>query len=118
MTSQRPRHLGAAVAAAAFLTASAGLVASSGQEPAAAQQPTGKAADGQPSPDDQVEALVREYDDVRGARMSRPLTRPLAKDREKLRAENETFSKLHKDLARRFLGWPNATRGPMPRSRR
>ena len=66
MTSKRLRHLGAALVGAAFLTASAGLVASSGQEPGAARQPAGKADDGQPSPDDQVEALVREYEDGEG----------------------------------------------------
>jgi hypothetical protein len=65
VTSQRLRHLGAAFAGAALLTSSAGLVTSSGQEPGAAQRPTTKADRAQPSPDDQVEALVREFEDAR-----------------------------------------------------
>ena len=75
MTSNRLKQLGAALVGAAFLTASASLVASPGQEPGAARQPDGQAGGGQPTPDDQVEALVREYDDARVARMSRPFPR-------------------------------------------
>ena len=86
---------------AAFLTASAGLVASSGQEPGAVQQPAGKADGGQPSPDDQVEALVREYEGANAAR--RRDFGEILKDRAKLRASSEEFSKLRKDFAKRFL---------------
>ena len=74
MTSRRLRHLEVAIFGAAFLTASAGLMAPPRRESGAAQQPAGKTDAAPPSPDDQVEALVREYDAVRGALMSRPLT--------------------------------------------
>jgi peroxiredoxin len=101
MTSNWPRQLGAALVGAAFLTASAGLVASLGQEPAAARQPAGKADGGQPSPDDQVEAIVREYEEARVA--GRRRFAEALKNREKARAESEKSSKLYKDIARRFL---------------
>ena len=118
MTSKRLRHLGAALVGAAFLTASAGLVASPGQEPGAAQQPAGKADDGQPSPDDQVEALVREYDDVRG----RPDVPARPGFREGSREDPSRAKRRPASCIRTSPGdswrWPSAIRGPTRRSRR
>jgi peroxiredoxin len=101
MTSNWLRQLGAALVGAAFLTASAGLVASPGQEPVTARQPDRQAGDGKTSPDDQVEAIVREYEEARVA--SRRRFAEALKNREKARAETEKSSKLHKDIAGRFL---------------
>jgi peroxiredoxin len=100
MTSKRFRQLVAALAGAAALTASAGLMASSGQEPGAAR-PAATPENGQPSPDDQVEALVREFEDASLSPVRRSLD--FAKDREKIRAAGEQAAKRRRDVSKRFL---------------
>jgi peroxiredoxin len=101
MSTKRLRYLGAALVGAAFLPASAGLLASSGQGTGAAQQPAIKADDGQPSPDDQVEALVREHEDGRRALL--PRSPDLMKDRQKSQDVFKELQKRHEDLNKRFL---------------
>lgn len=101
MTSNRLKQLGAALVGAALLMASAGLAAAPGQEPAAARRPDNQADGGQPSPDDQVEALIREHEEAKAA--GRRRFAEILKERAKARAESEKSSKLYQDIARRFL---------------
>lgn len=104
MSSPRSSHPGAAVLGVAFLTVAVGLVAAAGQEQKAAvpRQPAGKADDAPASPDDQVVALVRAYDDARSIEMARPLE-DLLKDRAKFRAAAKEATRRRKDFAGRFL---------------
>lgn len=73
MMRQPSRRLGAAPACAALLAAFVGLTAAPGQEPDTARPPAGKVDADPPSPDDQVEALVRQYEEVMAALMRQRL---------------------------------------------
>ncbi len=94
MTFHRSRDLGfvVVVIAAGFFNGGPGLVCCWSQEPGATRPAAGKAGDIAASPDDQVAALIRQYDDARIAEItswpnpggSLPLTANYAKLRQRM----------------------------------